>query len=262
MSIHKLLFVLASLFVTLAASASQGVSEINQADVEAARGFPYVIAQPGSYILTGNLTLGSSDLAAIVIAADHVSLDLNGFVMQGTENGTGTGISSVDSGAEPFHEDIHIRNGVVRGFKTGILLGDGSVENVRVWSTSGDAVTVRSGTVRNCFIRESGGDGIVGAVVTDNTVIGTTGVGIRLTGRLASRNVVLANGAEAILVQASGAALVSENVVGGSADQPELVFENAGSYAHNYVTGLVQGGVAGDCNMINDVLECPLPATE
>ena len=38
-------------------------------------------------------------------------------------------------------------------------------------TTSSDAITARTGTVRDCFIRDSGGDGIVGAVVTDNPVM-------------------------------------------------------------------------------------------
>ena len=37
------------------ASAADGVIEINQASVKAAGGFPFVISQPGSYRLTGNL---------------------------------------------------------------------------------------------------------------------------------------------------------------------------------------------------------------
>ena len=262
MRVHTLLLVILALLGVLGAKASQGVIEINQADVEAAGGFPYVITAPGSYILTGNLTVESSNRGAIQIAADHVTLDLNGFVIQGPEDSEGDGVSSFDSGPNRFREDVHVRNGTVRGFKSGIRLGDGLVENVRAWATSSDAITARTGTVRNCFIRDSGGDGIVGAVVTDNTVIGTSGVGIRLRGRLASRNVVVANVEEAILVQGTAAALVSENVVSGSADEPEIVFEQAGSYARNYVTGLVEGGVAGDCNVINGVLECPLPATE
>ncbi len=37
--------------------AADGVIEINQATVEANGGFPYVISKPGSYILSGNLTV-------------------------------------------------------------------------------------------------------------------------------------------------------------------------------------------------------------
>ena len=262
MRIYISLLALFALFCALEASASQGVVEINQADVEAAQGFPYVITESGSYVLTGNLTIDSSGRDAILIMVDHVTLDLNGFVIQGAEDGNGIGVSSLDLDLERFREDVHVRNGTVRGFKLGVWLGDGSVENVRAWSNSGDSITARFGAVRNCFVRDGGEDGIVGAIMTNNTVIDTSGVGIRLTGRLDSRNVVAANVEEAILVQATSAGLVSENVVSGSADQPEIVFEQEGSYSRNYVAGLVQGGVAGDCNVINGVLECPLPAPE
>jgi len=262
MRVRKLQLALLVSFCAVGLRASQGVIEINQADVEAADGFPYVITESGSYILTGNLTLESSNRGAVQIAADHVTLDLNGFLIQGPEDSEGDGVSSFESGPNRFREDVHVRNGTIRGFRFGIRLGDSLVQRVRVWATSSDAITARTGTVRNCFIRDSGGDGIVGAVVTDNTVIGTGGAGIRLRGRLASRNTLAANTEEAILIQGTAAALVSENVVSGVPDEPTIVFEQAGSYAHNHVTGLVVGGVLGDCNVIDGVLECPPPATE
>jgi hypothetical protein len=63
---------------------------INQSTVMASGGFPYRITQPGSYKLSGNLTLNTSQTAnysgpgapadvAILIDANNISLDLNGF---------------------------------------------------------------------------------------------------------------------------------------------------------------------------------------
>jgi len=43
-----------------AAGFLEGVVLINQSTVMAAGGFPYVITQPGSYKLSGNLTLNTT----------------------------------------------------------------------------------------------------------------------------------------------------------------------------------------------------------
>src|SRR6266850_5435536 len=46
---------------------------------------PYIINDPGSYYLTTNLTTGSFQ-AGVVILADNVTLDLNGFALIGVPN--------------------------------------------------------------------------------------------------------------------------------------------------------------------------------
>src|SRR4051812_3821732 len=46
-------------------------------------GFPIVICQPGSYRLSGNLTVPNANTTAISIQADNVKLDLNGFSIIG-----------------------------------------------------------------------------------------------------------------------------------------------------------------------------------
>src|ERR1700675_702311 len=46
-------------------------------------GFPVTISLPGSYRLAGNLTVPDANTTAITIIADNVSLDLNGFTIQG-----------------------------------------------------------------------------------------------------------------------------------------------------------------------------------
>jgi hypothetical protein len=72
-----------------------------------APGFPVTISQPGSYRLSGNLTVPDSNTTAIQITADFVTLDLNGFSIIGpnvcTVNptacsapGSGTGVLDVD----------------------------------------------------------------------------------------------------------------------------------------------------------------------
>ena len=48
-----------------------------------APGFPVTISKPGSYILASNLTVPDGNTTAIVIAADHVTLDLGGYAILG-----------------------------------------------------------------------------------------------------------------------------------------------------------------------------------
>ncbi len=77
---------LAILGISLPVFAVDGVIEINQAAVNAAGGFPFVINTPGSYRLTGNLTV-PAETTAIQIAASQVTLDLNGFAILGPLRG-------------------------------------------------------------------------------------------------------------------------------------------------------------------------------
>ena len=98
----KLGFLFLTLFLPTAAWAVDGQIAINQATVMAAGGFPYVISQAGSYKLTGNLVMnttqngnsnaslccGNSDVA-ILITHSNVSLDLNGFTISISNNITG-----------------------------------------------------------------------------------------------------------------------------------------------------------------------------
>src|SRR4051794_26927322 len=69
-------------------------------------GFPITISAAGSYRLSGNLTISDANTSAIVITAENVTLDLNGFAILGpvvctvpvettvcNSSGTGVGIA-------------------------------------------------------------------------------------------------------------------------------------------------------------------------
>jgi parallel beta-helix repeat protein len=71
-------------------------------------GFPIVIDQPGSYYLASNIT-GESGANGIEIASDDVTLDLNGFTLQGM-SGSGNGITTVVD----FGDSLTIYDGTVR----------------------------------------------------------------------------------------------------------------------------------------------------
>ena len=136
-----------AVFVMLASAlapfcfAVDGVVLINQATVTAAGGFPYLITQPGSYKLSGNLT-ATANFEAIVIAASNVVLDLNGFTVScSLANGQVTNFLECignEFAPGPFR-NIAIRNGTITESFTGssvfvntqyVLVGLGTSSNV------------------------------------------------------------------------------------------------------------------------------------
>jgi hypothetical protein len=89
-SLSALVLGIALMMVPVCGFAIDGQVLINQSTVIASGGFPYRITQSGSYKLSGNLALNTSQNAnysgpggpadvAILIDANNISLDLNGF---------------------------------------------------------------------------------------------------------------------------------------------------------------------------------------
>ena len=112
-----LLIVLAMALIPASAFAVDGVVLITQSSVLAAGGFPFVISQPGSYKLGGNLSAPARS-NGIIIAASNVTLDLNGFTLSGVPQ-TSCGLCpDVFDGisATAGLKAVTIRNGVVSGF--------------------------------------------------------------------------------------------------------------------------------------------------
>ena len=121
--------VLAALAITsVSAWAIDGQVLINQSTVVSAGGFPYIISQPGSYKLSGNLTgfgncgyvMGFPNpqltTCAIWIQTTNVVLDLNGFTVTGdTSSGGAIGWGSPTQGGVGLYAKAYgtIRNGQV-----------------------------------------------------------------------------------------------------------------------------------------------------
>src|SRR5437867_11366604 len=59
-----------------------------------APGFPVTISRTGSYALSGNLTVPNANTTAIVVNADDVAIDLNGFSIIGPVVCKGSPVSS------------------------------------------------------------------------------------------------------------------------------------------------------------------------
>ena len=150
----------------------------------------------GSYYLTGNINI-SDGSNAIVIAADNVTLDLNGFAIVSTSN-SAAGAGVLITGER---RSVAITNGNISGsvayvgggdqftgpgFAHGIRI-DSGVEGARVShvSVSGcdqDAILVfssgRNSTVTDCTVAVAGGTGIIASVVHNSSVRECGGSGI------------------------------------------------------------------------------------
>jgi len=140
--LHVAIYVLAA---PMSVRAASGAFEINQDCAMAGcfagdtAGFPVTIAQPGSYVLTSDLVVNSSN-DAIQVPASYVDLDLNGHTIDGGGSCSGTPVSACSSGIGgvginlqtfSLDTDIRVHNGTVRGFASGGILGgaagDGTV---------------------------------------------------------------------------------------------------------------------------------------
>lgn len=105
-------------------------------------GFPITLNQAGHYKLMGNLVVPSG-VNAIDIAADDVTLDLNGFRILGAgscvRNTSNFGVVCSGHGGAiginvqgDFTYTSIIRNGTVRGFGTGVAMAGGLAEDLIV----------------------------------------------------------------------------------------------------------------------------------
>jgi hypothetical protein len=200
------------------------------------------ITQPGSYLLLNNLSTGGN---CIVVAASFVTIDLNGFMI----NGNGKGGSGISEQPGTALRAITIRNGAITAFAQAIFFPKSiavvieritATDNTANAITAGDMATVRDSAThvnggsgislglfslaRGNASSENGGIGIsvsTGGQVVDNDVAHNTGVGI-LTGEGANvvHNVARNNGTNGISVECPSAVVgnaatnnLSQNIV-------------------------------------------------
>lgn len=131
-------------------------------------GFPVSINLPGSYRLSGNLTVPAG-INGIEIAADDVTLDLNGFR---AASGGGAATALRDTGA---HRRIAISNGTFSGFGTGInMIGSQHVVVRDVRATNVSSVSIVTGA--RSTIQRNNVQGLIQAecpsVITENVTEG------------------------------------------------------------------------------------------
>jgi hypothetical protein len=243
------------------ARAADGRIQISQASVNAGGGFPLTISQSGaSYVLTSDLVLPDASTSGIVIDAEDVTVDLNGFAIRGPGTpGSGFGVTT-------FYGNV-VRNGSVYGVGTGVRMGPWSrVERVRVigngWgivvgdhsqvtdslaATNGSGISAgRSAIVRRCTSRSNTTHGITVedySAILDCAAGGNGGAGIRgLYGLLARGNFVSDNGEDGIVVLSGGPCAAIGNVSSGNTGSG--VAANLCGYTNNVLEGNTGGTIS------------------
>jgi hypothetical protein len=232
-----------------------GVVLINQATVMAAGGFPYTISQPGSYRLSGNLTVPDANTTAIFMNNDNITLDLNGFNILGPTVCVGVPVTSCSPTGTGYGVDfgrrrnISVRNGSVRGMGSVGIAGDdgstgGQVENIHADSNGGLGIIIGYGKVTGNTATGNGQVGVLAAnsVVTGNTatlnatdgfvVLDSTAngnvssrngrAGFNAGGGLVSGNTATLNGSNGFNVEC--ATLVTGNTATNNASQNLITF--------------------------------------
>ena len=245
---QKSLIAGAVLAVSLGFHATDGLAAASAGGLGKCR----TIGQSGSYALTGNLN-ASGD--CLVLAADFVSIDLNGFTIFG--NGTGSAIRS--DGA--VRTGITVRNGTITNFETGIDFGVNGIQvMVERMNLVGNS-NIGVGANDLCIVKDSlfyqNGDGMnVGSrcVVTGNTSNYNThngivvNVGSTITGNTADLNgnigIYVGNGSTVVNNTALGNtnfgiyATCASNLIGNTAtlNGTNLSLQGAGCSTVNNLT--------------------------
>ena len=192
-------------------------------------GFPVTLSQPGHYRLTGNLTVSDPMAQAIYITAPNVTLDLNGFTIQGPNkcvaltkscsvmNGFGIGVYVGGTGAL-------VHNGTIEGFANGGVMGmGGTFRDLRVTdNTVGLQLNNAPATFERLHVERNLYTGISmsstdHAVVRSSTIIGNFGNGIQMQNGLVHNNVIRLNGGRGLNAPGIGVSGYRENVITSNA---------------------------------------------
>jgi parallel beta-helix repeat protein len=183
-------------------------------------GFPITISHSGSYRLTGNLTV-PAHTNGIVIAANEVTIDLNGFRLTG--GGEAHGITD----ERVARRTIVIRNGTISNFVVGAAIELSShqveIEQIRAFNTAfGIRIRGSKGAVLRGNNVYNNNVGLLvetqGAIVTGNTASDNNAAGIQVNGAFAlvTGNSVFSNNAWGLSVGCPS------NLVGNMAAQNGL----------------------------------------
>ena len=245
--------------IASSAYAVDGVLEINQTCASGAGcfagdtvGFPVQITTPGSYRLTSNLAPPNQNTTLISITAAGVSVDLNGFAIQGTNTFSGSGVagscsaSGTGIGVSASAFDVAVSNGHVRGMGShGVsLLTNSRVERVIAEQNCQNGIVVENASlVTASEARRNGAHGIsMGATsrayesVTEfNTLSGifSQAGGVNVEGCVAN-----GNGGSGMRLGAAG-----------DASFPSLVRSSTAS--NNGGSGIEFGGINGALTLRN-----------
>jgi hypothetical protein len=205
---------------------------------------PYSITQPGSYYLTTNLT-GVTGNHGIVIFADNVTLDMNGFTLFGVP-GAGRGI--VIPGVQ---YNITVGNGTVRDWPFDAVSADSvrnsRFERLRVSHNGGSGITVGDAcAVVDCLVMSNAVKGISvgkGSVVRGCTAQSNGDAGITTgSGGLVADCAVVSNALDGIV---TGDATTVNNTTSSGNTGKGIVLGKYGKASHCVANGNSSRGIEG-----------------
>ncbi|MBW2383270.1 MAG: right-handed parallel beta-helix repeat-containing protein [Deltaproteobacteria bacterium] len=288
-----LLVILLLLAAPPTVAARDGVIQLNASRAAAggvtagdSPGHPVTISESGSYRLVGNLVT-ASDVSAIEITADHVTLDLNGFSLTGIGSGNEEGIAIIGP-----RTDVEIRDGSVHDFGdagirssdcsgcrvirvrvfdngwTGVLLGGQGnlIRDSTAWSNGSSGLYANGGSSflrnvshnNNTFGISLSGNG---GTIANNTVYdnNSSGLAARFGGHAVIRsNASFSNGGDGI--EATGGSVVVDNSVANNTGHGLDLTADCG-YGGNVMrgntAGTVDAGVQIDSNICEGNASCP-----
>ncbi len=248
----------------------------------------YVISQPGSYYLTAGIT-GASGMNCILVSASKVTIDLNGFSLDGGNgqsgivavgqkgvvvrngifaNWAGSAISISGPGARLEKLSFYSCVGGAAFLGTGAHVTDCSVENCG--SVTKPALSIlNNGHISNCIVHGGGartnGDGIVvdyGSFVENCVASENGGSGIVANGGLVRIHNCnsSANAANGVLVAGTTYCDISDSTCsenGTSANKNTtagILLAQSGRADHCVCIGNVGRGIAADAGSANNVV--------
>lgn len=135
----------------------------NQLDVIISE-LPYTISYPGTYRLSGDLSLSTPNADGITIDANNVTIDLSGHSLTGPGKSAGTTGSGIRISVGSYY-NITIRNGTIRDWREhgvyGANAGSGVIETLFCYNNGG--MGIYSGyqcNVRDAISNYNGDNGI------------------------------------------------------------------------------------------------------
>ena len=180
MSKFKRFITILMLVASFNAFSIEGAFEINQACVATGcfpgdtAGLPVTISNEGSYVLTSNIEILNGLDNGIQISVENVSVDMNGFMIRGTNSCPGNGViggCTFDGGGNGIAVttttigNISIKNGFISGMgNAGIILGINSkVENITLDNNYLVGISVSQGSlISDCISTFNGWWGFKG----------------------------------------------------------------------------------------------------
>jgi len=238
------------------------------------------ISQPGSYYLTGNLTLSAFGVNGISIGTTSaVTLDLNGYTIRhtGANSGFAAGIFISGTAAQTvvirnghihgpgFERGVNFNNTLggtllvenlhLNGMVIGLLLqrdeGRTVVENCTVSDMSGMGIS--ADVVKNCTVRNAGGSnpGISASLVSNCHVEQASGTAHAISGRVVENSVGISAGGIGI------AAEIATQCYGGSSTGTfGMNISGTASFCRAYRSGgtALSAGIAIGCTSLNGAI--------